>query len=203
MKLKFIFGFILFYFYLNFSQAQGKKNIKNNKMKSITEFVTITENGKESTYKAYYAVFNKNAEVIEEIEYNNNGSIKKKETTRYDPNDNKVEETCFYQKEKKTSKTNSEQSDNSNLKIVYKYNAHNDRTEEEELDLNNPNLAKKHLFFYNKKGEKDLEETYNAEKKLIKKEIYIYNSKGLKVEKKTFNGNNILETTKKYVYEFY
>ncbi|MES2285335.1 MAG: hypothetical protein V4547_06565 [Bacteroidota bacterium] len=203
MKLKFIFAFILINSLLNYSLAQGKKDIKKNKMKSMTEFVTTAENGKENTYKAYYVAFNKNSEIIEETEFNSNGSIKKGETTKYDVNNNKIEETYFEQKERKTPKNNSEQIEKINIKTVYKYNVHNDKTEEDELDIINAKIIKIHLFSYNKKGEKDAEEIYNSEKKLIKKETFIYNNKGLKVEKKTFNGNNELEITKKYVYEFY
>lgn len=203
MKLKIIITFTLINSFLNYSLAQGKKDVKKNKMKSMTEFVTITENGKEITHKAYYVAFNKNADVIEETEYNNNGSKKKGETTKYDVNNNKTEETYFQQKERKNEKNNSEPIENINTKTVYKYNVHNDKIEEDELDVTNAKLLKKHVYSYNNKGEKDLEETYNAEKKMVKKETFIYNNKGLKVEKKTFNGNNELETTKKYVYEFY
>ncbi|MES2394955.1 MAG: hypothetical protein V4549_03085 [Bacteroidota bacterium] len=203
MKLKIISVLILIGSCVNHANAQGKKDIKKTKMKSMTEFVTIAENGKELTYKAFYVGFNKNADVIEETEYNNNGSIKKGETTKYDVNNNKIEKTHFEQKEKKNPKNNSEPIENINIKTIYKYNAHNDKIEESELDITNAKLLKKHIFSYNNKGEKDREETYNAENKMIKKETYVYNNKGLKVEKKTFNGNNELEITKKYVYEFY
>lgn len=203
MKLKFISAFILINSFLNYSLAQGKKDVKKNKIKSMTEFVTITENGKEISYKAYYVVFNKNADIIEEAEYNSNGTIKKAETTKYDVNNNKIEETHFHQKERKNPKNNSEEIEVVNIKTVYKYNVHNDKTEENELDITNAKLVKRHLFIYNTKGEKEAEEIYNADKKMVKKETYSYNSKGLKVEKKTFNGNNEIETTKKYMYEFY
>lgn len=203
MKLKFIYAFILINSFLNYSFAQSKKDVKKNKIRSMTEFVTITENGKETTYKAYYIAFNKNADIIEETEYNSKGTIKKGETTKYDVNNNKIEETHFHQKEKKNPKNNSEEVEIINIKTVYKYNAHNDKTEENELDITNAKLVKRHLFTYNAKGEKNAEEIYNAEKKMVKKETYVYNIKGLKVEKKNFNGNNEVETTKKYVYEFY
>lgn len=203
MKLNFFLTIILVSSYLNASFAQGKKDIKKNKMKTITEFVTVIENGNEISYKAYYVVFNKNAEIIEEIEYSSNGTIKKKETTKYDVNGNKVEETCFQQKERKNTKSSSEQIENVNVKTVYKYNAHNDKIEEDEIDLTNAKLIKKHILSYNNKGEKNSEETFNSENKMIKKETFTYNNKGLKVEKKTNTENNILENTKKYVYEFY
>lgn len=203
MKLKILVTFILINSFLLYSFAQGKKDVKKNKIKSITEYVTIIENGKEITYKTYYVVFNKNADIIEETEYNNNGTIKKSETIKYDVNNNKIEETHFEQKEKKIPKNNSQPIENINIKTIYKYNVHNDKTEESEFDITNAKQLKKHIFSYNNKGEKDREETYNAENKMTKKETYYYNNKGLKLEKKTFNGNNELETTKKYMYEYY
>lgn len=203
MKLKIIFALIFIVPCINHANSQGKKEIKKTKMKSMTEFITIPENGKETTYKAYYVAFNKNADVIEETEYNSSGNIKKGETTKYDVSNNKIEKTHFEQKEKKNTKNNSEPIENINIKTIYKYNAHNDKTEESEWEITNSKLLKKHIFSYNNKGEKDREETYNAENKMIKTETYVFNNKGLKVEKKTFNGNNELEITKKYVYEFY
>ena len=203
MKLKIIFALIFTGYCINQANAQGKKDIKKTKMKAMAEFVTIPENEKEITYKTYYVAFNKNADIIEEVEYYSNGSIKKKVTTKYDSNGNKIEGTCFQQKERKNTKSNSEPIENINIKTIYKYNLHNDKIEEDEVDLTTTKLIKKHIFTYNNKGEKNSEETYNSENKMIKKETYTYNNKGLKVEKKTSNENNILENTKKYVYEFY
>ncbi|MES2590703.1 MAG: hypothetical protein V4608_02375 [Bacteroidota bacterium] len=180
------------------SYAQSKKDIKNNKIKSITEYVTITENGKENTYKAYYIAFDKNFEVTEETEYNSSGNVKKKSTAKFDANENKMEETYFYQNRKNQKNTD----EIINLKTVYKYNAHNDKVEENEFDGTTGALIKRQIYLYNNKGEKSAEETYNADKKLIKKSTFTYDNKGLKTEKKTFNENNILESTKKYVYQF-
>lgn len=202
MKFKDISTCLFLCLFLNYSFGQSKKDVKENKIKSVTEFVTFTENGKEITYKASYIAFNKKGEVIEETEFTKNGTIKKRETKKYDVNDNKTEETFFELKEKKTPKPAPEKVEITNIRTVFKYNAHNDKIEIIELDVTNSKLITKQLFFYNNKGEKDKEETYNAENKIIKKATFFYNNKGLKTEKKNFNENNILELTKKYVYEF-
>ncbi len=197
MKLKFISTLALCFFIASGSFAQGKKDVKKYKIKSITEFVSSVENGKEANYKAYYIAFNKDGEVLEETEFSSNGAVKKKSTTKFDVNENKTEET-FYQKKK------ADPSDITiHLKTVYKYNAHNDKTEAEEIDLNNGKTLKKHVYKYNNQGERNIEETYDTDNKLIKKELFTYDGKGLKTEKKAFNANNVLEMTKKYVYEFY
>lgn len=199
MKVKYACILLFACFFSLSGIAQGKKDVKKNKIKSITEIVSTTENGKEITYKAYYIAFNNDGEVTEETEYYSNGTIKKKKTIKYDVNENKVEET-FYQK--KNPKTDSENEALVNLKTVYKYNVHNDKVEEDELDASTGKVIKMHLFQYNGKGERNIEETYDANKKLIKKAVFTYDNKGLKTEKKVYNANNVLEMTKKYVYEF-
>lgn len=202
IKFNYIFTYLFICLFLNYSFGQSKKDIKENKIKSVTEFVTVSENGKEITYKASYIAFNKKGDVVEETEFTKNGTIKKRETKKYDINDNKTEETLFELKEKKAPKTAPEKVEITNLKTVLKYNAHNDKIEITELDATNSKLITRQLFFYNNKGEKDKEETYDAENRIIKKAVFYYNNKGLKTEKKNFNENNILEVTKKYVYEF-
>lgn len=200
MRANFFYTFILVFTIYDISFAQSKKDIKTNKIKSITEFVSSFENGKEVTYKVHYTAFNKNGNIIEDTEYNNDGTIKKQETAKYDTNNNKIEETYYCQK--KSSKTNPNPTAIVNIKTLNKYNAHNDKIEEEELDISNGQLIKKCIFSYNSKGERNIEESFNSEKKLIKKVIFIYDNKGLKTEKKTYNESNELEMTKKYVYEF-
>ena len=192
MSLNFFFAFTML-ITTNLCIAQGKKDIKKNKIKSITELITVTDNNKTNSYKEQYTAFNKNGEIIEEIEFNKDGSIKKKATVKYDSNDNKTEETFFIPADLKQKK---------NCKIIYKYNANNDKMEENEFDSNTGKLIRKQVCSYNGKGERVTEETYDANNKLVKKNIYSYDSRGLKIEKKTFNKNNILESTKKYIYEF-
>lgn len=199
MKVKFIYTLYLLCIFSCSSFAQGKKDVKKHKIRSITEIVSTTENGKDVTYKAYYIAFNKDGEVVEETEYYSNGTIKKKETFKFDVNDNKIEET-FYQK--KNPKADSDSPALINLKTVYKYNAHNDKTEEDEIDASTGKIIKMHLFQYNSKGERNIEETYDGDKKLLKKAVFTYDNKGLKTEKKVYNASNVLEMTKKYVYEF-
>ena len=199
MKIKFIYA-LFFFCVLGYSSfAQGKKDVKKYKIRSITEIVSTTENGQEITYKAYYIAFNKDGEIVEETEYYSNGTIKKKETFKFDANENKIEET-FYQK--KNPKADSDSPGVVNLKTIYKYNAHNDRVEEDEIDGSTGKITKYHIFQYNSKGERNIEETYDDDKKLLKKALFTYDNKGLKTEKKVYNANNVLEMTKKYVYEF-
>jgi len=192
MNIKLFFAFILFCV-TSLSIAQSKKEIKKYKIKSITETISIMEKGKSIVYKDHYILFDKNGEIVEEIEYNRDGSVKKKQLVKYDNNDNKIEETSFHQGTKNPG------DGKTNLKIIYKYNANNDKTEEHEYDSGK--LVKRKIYSYNNKGERTLEEVYSAEGKLLRKAAFSY-EKGFKKEKKIFNGQNALEMTKTYAYEF-
>lgn len=176
--------------------AQSKKEVKNLKIKSCTETTTEYANGKELTFKNSYEEFDKNGNTTVLIEYNTDGSVKRKNTAKYDNNKNKIEETEF---EKKTNKSLTE---TKNTKVAYKYNANNDKTEEINYDPATGAIVKKIVFSYNASGKKTIEAVFDSENKLIKKSVYTYDKKGLKSEKKTFDANNQLLEVKKYTYAF-
>ena len=159
--------------------AQSKKVIKNNKIKSITETVTETVNGKETTRKDSYTSYDKNANITAKEDYRKDGTLKHKETAKYDSNGNKLEETMYDAAE---TQLNPEK----NTKHVSKYNMDDNKTEELEYDASGK-LVSKTQYSYNGKGEKILEVTFDALGKLIKKVVYTYDSKGLRVEKKEYD----------------
>ncbi len=171
-----------------------KKEVKSFKIKSITETITEIENGKEATRKDIYTAFDKNANIIEKESYKKDGSLKHKETTRYDSKGNKIEETIFDAAEVAPKPEK-------NVKHVAKYDANNNKTEDIEYD-GSGRLIHKMQYSYNSKGDKVLEVEFNTDGKLIKKTIYIIDSKGLRVEKKEYDGANTLLTDRKYQYQF-
>jgi hypothetical protein len=76
----FTFSLLLTGFYC---QASGKKDIKKNKVKALTETVTEVVDGKEKTYKKSYKKYDNDGNLLEDADYNADGSIKKKETFKY------------------------------------------------------------------------------------------------------------------------
>jgi hypothetical protein len=177
--------------------AQSKKKILKYKLKSITEYVTLHENGKELTYKESYILYNSDGKVLEETNTNRDGSIRKKETFKYDAGNNKTEATIYHKKEALTDKVEIE-----NKRITFKYNANEEKTEEVEYDSNNK-VTKKSIYTYNLQGEKSCEMCYDGEGKLKNKINYTYNSKSLKTKRETYHADNTLESVKIYSYEFY
>ena len=177
--------------------AQNKKEKKAIKMygiKSVTENVTETLNGKEVTRKDSYTTYDKNANITLNEEYRKDGSLKHKETAKYDSKGNKLEATTWDAAEVQPGPEKY-------VKHVCKFDSDDNKTEEIEYDVSGKMLSKAQ-FSYNSNGDKDLEVVYDASGKLTKKSVYLYNAKGLKVEKKEYDGVNALISDRKYQYEF-
>lgn len=196
MIMKFIIslGFILMLSVSGYSQST--KKVKNFRIKSTTEWITMfNDNEKSEQRKDVYIAFDKDGNTIEKTEYNKDGSIKKREISKYDNKGNLLEESNYEAKHDKENK------DSYNKKVSYKYNTNNDKTEENVFDSEGK-LIKKTVYTYNRNGDKSAEVTMDSSGKVLKKAIYTYDSKGLKSEKKTYNGENTLESVKKYEYTF-
>ena len=198
MNSKFVSSLFLVCIIGTFCFAQNKKTILKNNIKSITEDVTLYENGKEYTYKESYILYNIDGKVLVETCNNKNGILVKKETYKYDNENNKTEETCYNKKEAEQE----QKMQIKNSRTTFKYNAHKDKTEEVEYDSNNK-VLKKVVYVYNNNGEKSCETCYDISGKIKKKVNYMYNSKNLRTKRESFRENNTLESVKNYTYEYY
>jgi hypothetical protein len=170
--------------------CQSKKDRKKSKIKACTESFSETKDGKTSTYKVSYEEFDKSGRSILKIDYLPDGTIEKKESTKYDSYGNKVEEMMQNLAKDKYSRKTS------------KYNAHNDKTEEIEYDAPG-NIVKKTSYMYSGGGNKVLETITDSSGKQIEKSIYLYNSRNLKSEKQLYDKSNNLDSSKKWDYLFY
>lgn len=194
MKCRFFFAlcFVLSNCLCLFSQS--KKDVKNYRIKSLTEWITVTENGKEIKYKDTFTSWDKNGNMTMKAEYYRDGTIKKKETATFDSKGNKLDETFF------EPKTAGEKTDKYE-RFTYKYDEDENKIEEVEYDASGKVLSKK-ASSYNSYGHKIAEVTFDGNGKATKKSTYLYNSKGLRVEKKDYNAANILLSVKTYEYTF-
>src|ERR1043165_4154008 len=140
MKAKAILLF-LFIALCGSSFAQSKKEVKKYKIKSCTETVTDYSDGKEKTRQDAYMKFDGNVNVLEEIEYNKDGTFKKKEAHKYNKNDDVTEEIIYDEKGHVKKKT------------IIEYNAANDKTAETTYDVSGK-IIEKIQYGYNAKGDK-------------------------------------------------
>ena len=94
--------------------GQTKKEAKANKIKSTTVWQADNSNGTAVTYKESYEEFDKDGRTTMKVEYDKDGTIKRKETAKYYAFGNKTEETLYDLKDSK------------NEKKIYKYSGCND-----------------------------------------------------------------------------
>lgn len=178
--------------------AQSKKQVKELKIKNCTETTTLYENGKETTYKSNYRTFDKDGNTTEDTEYNADGSVKRKETTKYSGK-NKTEVVVDERGDKSDKDASS--AGKTYKKTTYKYDGDGDKTEEVDYDEKG-NVIKKTTYTYNKNKDKLFEVVYDGNGRLVKKMAYGYDSKGLKVSKTTYGPNDVVQKVVKYTYGY-
>ncbi|MBI3510521.1 MAG: hypothetical protein HY064_07645 [Bacteroidetes bacterium] len=181
-------------------RAQSKKQIRDLKVKSETETITLYKDGKESsTYKAEYQVFDKDGNTVQDITYNPDGTVHRKETDTYSGK-NKTEEVVEHPNGGNDNPDNTPPK--KYKKTSWKYNANGDKTEEDVYDAAGT-LLNKTTFIYNNTGDKMFEVEYDGTGKVTKKTAYGYDTKGLKTEKKVFGpGGETLEKDHKFTYTY-
>ncbi len=186
--LKYFFSLTILFFSLN-SFAQNKKDIKKNKVKSCEVSKTFTKDGKEITLKESFEKYDANGNIIENIQYEENGEIKSHESYIFNKDNDKTEEV-HYDAEGKVKK-----------KLVTKYNANEDKVEETEYDGGGA-LKEKNMYSYNANGNRIAEVTLDPNNNITKKITNIFDNKGMKTERRTYDGKNVLLSVKKYTYVY-
>jgi hypothetical protein len=181
--------------------AQSRKEIKELKIKAVTETTVLYKDGKESSsYKSQYKTFDKEGNTLTDTEYNPDGSVRRKETSKYKGKD-KIEEIV-----ENGTKQGSSDDDNDGpkkyKKTTWKYNEKGDKIEEVEYDAAGT-VTKKTTITYNSKGDRLIETEFDGASRIAKKTVYGYDSKGLRTEKKIFgSGGETLVKHVKYTYSY-
>ncbi len=176
--------------------AQSRKNLKELKVKNCTENTTIYEGGKETvTYKSGFRTFDKEGNTIEDTEYNQDGTVKRKETAKYAGKE-KIEEVVDERGDKEAGSPGK-----TYKKTTYKYNADGDKTEEVEYDAAG-SVIKKTTYTYNKNKDKQFEVVYDGTGRQTKKTVYGYDAKNLKISKSVYGPGDVLLKLVKYTYGY-
>lgn len=124
--------FILFFLNILSSAvfAQNKKEVKKLKIKSTTIVVTEYADSKEKSRTDSYQKFDKSGNVIEELEYNNDGTFKKREAHKFNKDNDVIEEIIYDEK------------GNIKSKKTIEYNVNKDKKVENEYDVTGKLVAK-------------------------------------------------------------
>jgi hypothetical protein len=170
--------------------CQSKKERKKNRIKSVTEWETITVEGKSMTFKTALEEFDKAGRSILRAEYAPDGTVTARVTATYDRYGNKTAATEFDAGKQK------------NLMWTYRYNALKDKTEEAEYNAK-AELIKRTVYAYDAGGNKISETETDAGGNLLSKSVFTYNSKNLKTGKTTVAGTKKTDKSKKWEYVYH
>ena len=170
--------------------CQSNKEIRFNKIKSVTTWQSEKGAGQSDVVKESYEVFDKDGNTTLKIKYKKDGTVDTKETTKYDKNQNKIEEFQYTGSDEIVSHK------------AYVYNAFGKKTEEREYTPTGE-PSKETVFTYNPSGEKNAEIVTDSKGNLLKKVEYSYNAKNLKTQRTTSNKTKQVESVKKWSYEYY
>lgn len=172
-----------------YSFSQSDKEIKQNKIKTITTWQSEKENPS-SSYKESVETYDKFGILIQRIKYKKDGSVDSKETFKYDKFQNKIEEFEY---------------DGNNAVVkhkVYVYNSFQKKTEEREYTPTGE-ISSRTVITYNPNGDKESETLIDSKGALVKQVEYKYNAKKLKTQRTSSNKAKQLESVKKWSYEYY
>ncbi len=187
-RFKIIFGFILLSSIV--ANAQSRRTAKDMKIKSISiEQKDIKKDSLEIS-KRTNNVFDKNGNIISEVELNSDSTFKNYDTYVYNKHNDIVEHNEFDKNGKLLRKT------------ISTYDNLNDKTEETTYDSTNTVIEKVKIH-YNNFGQKDEEQLLSAEGKMKKKTTYKYDSKGSLVERTYYNSKGEIISIRKSVYQYY
>ena len=75
--------------------SQSKKDIKKNKVKTVSVSKTFTKDGKEITLKESFNKYDADGNMVEEINYDENGTVKGHQSFVYTKNGDKTEEAHY------------------------------------------------------------------------------------------------------------
>lgn len=175
--------------------SQSKKSLRTYSITKKTETVLKYKNGKaQDPYVSEVEVFDKNGEWIERIDFDKDGSIKKREVRKY----NKrllVEEIQDKPQEKEWTETTP-----SYKQRVYTFNKKADLMEEKDLSRKGE-VKRKRVYTYNKYGDRMTRTTTDKHGEVESIDNYTYDKKGFREERRTLNGAGELLEVKSYTYE--
>jgi hypothetical protein len=152
---------ILFVSITNLGFTQSKKEIKKYDIVAVTETITEVVDGKEITRNDSYKKFDKDGNVLEEVNYDKYGKLQERIVRIYDRFDNKTQEITF---------------DATNRQIkreTYKYDEMGDKNEEVEYNAKNL-VVSRSVFITDRRGLKSEKKVYDSKGKLIQTKKYRY-----------------------------
>jgi hypothetical protein len=172
--------------------GQSKKQVREYKIKSVSETKVSYENGTESSrYIREKLAWDAKGKLILEERFQQDGSLQYRETFLY-KGDKLIEETQEYPKKKRSSDKSEY------LKTVNTFKGE-DKVIEEDFDRDN-NVIVKRISTFNRFGDKIEEIEYSPKDEILSKTTFQYDKRGLKTEKLTTDAAGAPQV--KIIYEY-
>ena len=152
---------ILFVSIAGLGFAQSKKEVKKYDILAVTETITEVVDGKEVTRNDSYKKFDKDGNVLEEVNYDKTGKLKERIVRIFDRFDNKTQEITFDAANRQAKRE------------TYKYNELGEKTEEMEFNDKNV-LMTLSVFITDRRGLKTEKKVYDSKGKLVQTKKYRY-----------------------------
>jgi hypothetical protein len=194
-----------------------KEVIIKNKVKSLTRYEGKFKFGKAEFHSKPDLIvrYDSLGNMLEEIRYKWDGSLRESAYYKYDDNGNITEEkrfdskgeldkwesTLYNSKGEKTEEIRYNKDGSIFRKYIYKYLSNSNGTQEEVLSYNSDgSMSGKSITKYNKKGDRTEYIYYNADGSILIKEKYTfkYNAQGKVIESTEINEYS----TNKYIYKY-
>ena len=166
---------------------KGKvKSIKETLYEAVDKFGQIE---KGNWFNNYFTIYDKKGNIIEENDYDSDGSLNSKTTYKYDEKGNKIEENDY------------DSDGRLSYKYTYKYDEKGNIIEENHYDSDG-RLRSKYTYKYDKKGNMIEANFYNSDGSLSFKFTYKYDEKGNMIEVTYYDSDGSLNYKTTYKYEY-
>lgn len=167
--------------------SQSRKDLKKSGITESKEVMYSYCGGKEYVWTQSELKYDKDGNVIEEVTYNSDGSIRKKQVRVYHDSGKLMEEANFGAQgflEDRVAYTFDEDGEKLSEKRYFPCGA----------------LMEWVKFGVDDKGQRISESYYDEQGKLLRKSVFTYDSKGFRKEKKNYSADDKLLSVKKYDY---
>ncbi|MEO6166970.1 MAG: hypothetical protein ABIO46_12735 [Chitinophagales bacterium] len=96
IQLTIIVSFLVIIFLLPNTLVKAQSKMNTGKVKSVTEVTIETKGGKEAENKKSFQSYDERGNMLEEIEYEDDGKIKNHTTSEYNEQNLKIKENSFF-----------------------------------------------------------------------------------------------------------
>lgn len=186
--MKSVFIILTFCLIINQAFAQKKNQIADRNIKYMTQH-TVDNRRDNKSEKTIFSRYDKDGNVIEQIEYNEDSSIAK------------WEKYSFYKNGEENLLLELDPNGKQKKKVIGTFDSFGNKIEEMTFNAED-SLIEKTVYSFNNFNEKVAETTYDKNGKIKTKAVFEYESKGMLKSKTVYNAENAVIYLRTYKYGY-